>query len=128
MWYFFLLIFSSQALNNLASSDSGLSHIYDNLYDYFRLLNLCPLLLPRNKGYNYTTREQKEMRENSFITQQCVIELSSLPTHTSLVRIRITITIRKSFIAKCVCTHNEFVLVLGASSTESTKIVQTTYN
>ncbi len=25
---------------------------------------------------------------------------------------------QKSFIAKCVCTHKEFVLVLGASSTE----------
>ncbi len=36
--------------------------------------------------------------------------------------------IRKSFIAKCVCTHKEFVLVLGASSTESTNMVQTTYN
>ncbi len=40
----------------------------------------------------------------------------------------IRIRIRKSFIAKCVCTHKEFVLVLGASSTESTNIVQTTYN
>ncbi len=40
--------------------------------------------------------------------------------------IRIRIRIRKSFIAKCVCTHKEFVLVLGASSTESTNIVQTT--
>ncbi len=41
---------------------------------------------------------------------------------------QISIRIRKSFIAKCVCTHKEFVLVLGASSTESTNIVQTTYN
>ncbi len=41
---------------------------------------------------------------------------------------QISIGIRKSFIAKCVCTHKEFVLVLGASSTESTNIVQTTYN
>ncbi len=38
------------------------------------------------------------------------------------------IRIRKSFIVKCVCTHKEFVFVLGASSTESTNIVQTTYN
>lgn len=50
-WGIFLLIFNSQALNNLASSDSGPNRIYDNLYDYFRLLNLCTLLLPRNKGY-----------------------------------------------------------------------------
>ncbi len=35
---------------------------------------------------------------------------------------------QKSFIAKCVCTHNEFVLVLGVSSTESTNIVQKTFN
>ncbi len=38
------------------------------------------------------------------------------------------IRIRKSFIAKFVCTHEEFVFVLAASSTESTNIVQTTYN
>ncbi len=38
------------------------------------------------------------------------------------------IRIRKSFIAKCVCTHKEFVLVLGASGKESTNIVQTTDN
>ncbi len=42
--------------------------------------------------------------------------------------IDLIIIIRKSFIAKCVCTHNESVLVLGACSTESTNIVQTTYN
>ncbi len=41
-----------------------------------------------------------------------------------IVRIRI----RNSFISKCVCTHKEFVLVLRASSTERTNIVQTTYN
>ncbi len=36
------------------------------------------------------------------------------------------IRIRKSFIAKCVCTHKEFVLVLGASSTETIQYKQTT--
>ncbi len=36
-----------------------------------------------------------------------------------LVHFRIRIRIRKSFIAKCVCTHKEFVLVLGASGTET---------
>ncbi len=40
----------------------------------------------------------------------------------------IRIRISKSLIAKCVYTHKEFVLVSGASSTESTDIVQTTYN
>ncbi len=34
--------------------------------------------------------------------------------------------IRKSFIAKCVCTHKEFVLVLGASSIETIQYKQTT--
>ncbi len=34
--------------------------------------------------------------------------------------LRIRIRIKKSFIAKCVCTHKEFVLVLESSSTEST--------
>ncbi len=37
----------------------------------------------------------------------------------SLNRSRFLFRIRKSFIAKSVCTHKEFVLVLGASSTES---------
>ncbi len=34
---------------------------------------------------------------------------------------------QKSFIANTLCTLKEFVLVLEASSTESTNIVQTSY-
>ncbi len=45
----------------------------------------------------------------------------------------ITSTVNESLIeleseSESVCTHTEFVLVLGASSKESTNIVQTTYN
>ncbi len=57
----------------------------------------------------------------AFITR---ITCNALPPtlHLSDKQIRI----RKSFIAKCVCTHKEFVLVLGASSTETIQYKQTT--
>ncbi len=46
----------------------------------------------------------------------CVMQINHL---------EIRIKIRKRFIAKFVHTHKEFVLVLGASGTESTNMVQT---
>ncbi len=64
----------------------------------------------------------------SFFTKDCRIPKTCHSYSFEWGKIRIRIRIRKSFIAKCVCTHKEFVLVLGASSTESTNIVQTTYN
>ncbi len=58
----------------------------------------------------------------------CFLKLNGMAVIEKKTRLSLDIRIRRSFIAKCVCTHKEFVLVLGASSTESTNLVKTTYN
>ncbi len=67
---------------------------------------------------------QFHSRQFARLLAEEMLSYSSAVMRVALVRIRIRI--RKSFIAKCVCTHKEFVLVLGASSTETIQIKQTT--
>ncbi len=101
---------------------------FDQFRDSFQTVQTIVVSIPAVQKFNDSIQTVQTFTDSLQTVQNIGVSVLAIQMFNDSIRpvrkltanIRIRIRIRKSFIAKCVCAHKECVLVLGASSTEST--------